>query len=56
MPPNGRRVAVGGLVSGFSLAFLVSALALGAAVLVALRLRDIALRTAPASDTPTIGH
>jgi MFS family permease len=56
MPPTVRRVAVGGLVSGFSLAFLMSAVAQGAAVLVALRLRDIALRTTPASDAPTIGH
>jgi EmrB/QacA subfamily drug resistance transporter len=56
MPPTVRRVAVGGLVSGFSLAFFMSAMALGAAVLVALRLRDIALRTTPASDAPTIGH
>jgi MFS family permease len=56
MPANARLVAVGGLVSGFSLAFLVSALSLVAAVLVALRLRDIALRTTPASDAPTMGH
>ena len=56
MPANARHVAVGGLVSGFSLAYLASALALAAAVLVALPLRDIALRTTPASDAPTIGH
>ena len=56
MPTTARRVAVGGLVSGFSLTFLVSAVALGAAVLVTLRLRDIALRTTPASEAPTMGH
>jgi MFS family permease len=56
MPEDARRVAVGGLVSGFSLAFMVSALSLVVAVLVALRLRDIALRTTPASDAPTMGH
>ena len=56
MPPNARHVAVGGLVSGFSLAFLISALVLVVAVLVALHLRDIALRTAPVSEAPAIGH
>jgi EmrB/QacA subfamily drug resistance transporter len=56
MPANARHAAMSGIVSGFSLAFLVSALALIVAVLVALRLRDIALRTTPASDAPAIGH
>jgi EmrB/QacA subfamily drug resistance transporter len=56
MPTNARHAAVIGLVSGFSLAFLVSSLMLVAAVLVAVRLRDIALRTTPASDRPTMGH
>jgi EmrB/QacA subfamily drug resistance transporter len=56
MPANARLAAVNGLASGFGLAFLVSALALVVAVLVALRLRDVALRTTTASDTPTMGH
>ena len=56
MPANARHAAVGGLVSGFSLAFLVSALVLVVAVLVAVRLRDIALRTAPVSEAPAVGH
>jgi EmrB/QacA subfamily drug resistance transporter len=56
MPPNARHAAVGGLVSGFSLAFLISALVLVVAVLVVLRLRDIALRTTPASDAPSMSH
>ena len=56
MPANARHAAVGGLVSSFSLAFLVSALVLVVAVLVAVRLRDIALRTAPVSEAPAVGH
>ena len=56
MPMSTRHVAAGGLVSGFSLAFLVSALVVVAGVLVALPLRDIALRTTSASDAPTMGH
>ena len=56
MPATAHVATVGGLVSGFSLAFLVSAVALIVAVLVAWGLRDIALRTTPASDAPAIGH
>jgi hypothetical protein len=56
MPPNARHVALLGLVSGFSLAFLVSAAALMVAILVAAWLRDLALRTTSASQAPTIGH
>jgi EmrB/QacA subfamily drug resistance transporter len=56
LPANARHAAVGGLVAGFGMAFLVSALALMAAVLVALGLRDIALRKTAASDAPTMGH
>ena len=56
MPAMAHVATVGGLVSGFSLAFLVSAVALIVAVLVAWGLRDIALRTTPASDAPAIGH
>jgi EmrB/QacA subfamily drug resistance transporter len=56
MPPNARHVALLGLVSGFSLAFLVSAAALMMAILVALWLRDLALRTTSASQAPTVGH
>jgi EmrB/QacA subfamily drug resistance transporter len=56
MPLSTRHVATVGLVSGFSLAFLVSALALVVGVVVALPLRDIALRTTSASDAPTMGH
>jgi EmrB/QacA subfamily drug resistance transporter len=56
MPLSTRHVAAVGLVSGFSLAFLVSALALVVGVVVALPLRDIALRTTSASDAPTMGH
>jgi EmrB/QacA subfamily drug resistance transporter len=56
MALSARHVATVGLVSGFSLAFLVSALVLIVGVLVALPLRDIALRTTSASDAPTVGH
>jgi EmrB/QacA subfamily drug resistance transporter len=56
MPPDARHVAVLGLVSGFSLAFIASAVALMMALLVAVWLRDIALRTTPASQAPTMGH
>ncbi|MBW4022410.1 MAG: MFS transporter [Proteobacteria bacterium] len=56
MPPGARPVAVAGLVGGFSLAFLVCAAVLAVAILVALSLRDLALRTTPAGDAPTIGH
>jgi EmrB/QacA subfamily drug resistance transporter len=61
MAVTARQAVAAGLVSGFSLAFLVSALALTVAILIALRLRDIALRTAAAGegqagDGPAIGH
>jgi hypothetical protein len=56
MPPNARHVALLGLVSGFSLAFMVSAAALMVAILVASWLRDLALRTTSASQAPTMGH
>jgi hypothetical protein len=56
MPPSARHVALAGLVSGFSLAFLASAAAVAVALVVAFRLRDIALRTTPASQSATMGH
>jgi EmrB/QacA subfamily drug resistance transporter len=55
MPRNARDAAEGGVAAGLSLAFLVSAVVLVVAVLVVLQLRDIALRTTPASD-PSTGH
>jgi EmrB/QacA subfamily drug resistance transporter len=56
LPATARHAAVIGVAAGFSLAFLVSGLVLILAVLVVLRLRDIALRTTPASDAPTPSH
>jgi hypothetical protein len=55
LPGDARKVAVRGLVSGFGLAYLVSGALLLVALVIGLRLRDLALRSAPrAADT--IGH
>jgi EmrB/QacA subfamily drug resistance transporter len=56
LPGNARLVALRGLVSGFDLAFFVSAMLMVVALLLVFRLRDQALRTTLAGDTPTIGH
>ncbi|HTW29807.1 MAG TPA: MFS transporter [Acetobacteraceae bacterium] len=56
LPADARQVAMRGLASGFDLAYLVSALLLVAAFLIAFWLRDIALRTTPATQGPAIGH
>jgi MFS family permease len=56
LPGDARKVAIRGLVSGFGLAYLVSGALLLAALMIALRLRDLALRSTPASTSTTIGH
>ncbi len=45
-----------GLSSGFTLAYLVAAMLLISAILVVMRLRDIALRSSPEPEGPAIGH
>jgi EmrB/QacA subfamily drug resistance transporter len=56
LPVETRAIAVAGLVAGFTLAFVVSALLMAGAFLVALWLRDLALRTTPAAEPTGIGH
>jgi EmrB/QacA subfamily drug resistance transporter len=55
LPGDARKVAIRGLVSGFGLAYLVSGALLLVALMIALRLRDLALRSTT-SATKTIGH
>jgi MFS family permease len=45
-----------GLASGFALAYLVTAVLLVSAILVVVRLRDIALRSSADQDGATLGH
>jgi EmrB/QacA subfamily drug resistance transporter len=55
-PANTRLIFIRGLVGGFDLAYLVSGLLLFLSFLVALRLRDQALKTTISTDTPVAGH
>ena len=45
-----------GLASGFTLAYLVTAVLLGIALLIVARLHDIALRSSAKPEAPTIAH
>jgi len=56
LPTNARQIAMRGLTSGFMLAYLATGVLLVVALLLASELRDIPLRTTPASEAPTIGH
>jgi hypothetical protein len=56
LPENTRLIFIRGLVSGFDLAYFVSALLLLLSFWVALRLRDQALKTSITAEPPIAGH